>query len=102
MQIGKTVRRLREHRGQTLKELAESCGLSLSYLSLIERDKREPSLANLSKLAEVFDLPPSILVLLSADADTYESDKSGLSNLLMEMVEEVLKDDERYPSLTER
>jgi DNA-binding XRE family transcriptional regulator len=46
------VRIFREHRGLTQAELAEAAGISVPYLSQIERRRRRPSTAVLRRLAE--------------------------------------------------
>jgi transcriptional regulator with XRE-family HTH domain len=42
--IGRVIRGLRKARGLTLTELAEKSGLSIGYLSLVERDRATPSI----------------------------------------------------------
>jgi transcriptional regulator with XRE-family HTH domain len=42
--IGREIRGLRKARGLTLSELAEKSGLSIGYLSLVERDRATPSI----------------------------------------------------------
>ena len=42
--IGREIRGLRKARGVTLAELAEASGLSVGYLSLLERDHATPSI----------------------------------------------------------
>lgn len=42
--IGREIRGLRKARGLTLTELAEKSGLSIGYLSLLERDRATPSI----------------------------------------------------------
>jgi transcriptional regulator with XRE-family HTH domain len=42
--IGREIRGLRKARGLTLSELAEKSGLSIGYLSLLERDRATPSI----------------------------------------------------------
>ena len=41
--LGEHVRNIRKKRGITLKELAEKTGLSIGYISQIERDLTDPS-----------------------------------------------------------
>jgi len=53
--IGSTINTIRNSKGFTLKELAETTGLSISYLSRLENDKTEATLNDLSKLAEAFE-----------------------------------------------
>jgi len=42
--IGREIRGLRKAKGLTLSELAEKSGLSIGYLSLLERDRATPSI----------------------------------------------------------
>lgn len=42
--VGKRIRLLRETLGLTQKEMGEELGVSGSYISMVERDKEEPSL----------------------------------------------------------
>lgn len=51
MNIGTKVRTLRKEKGYTLKEVSGLTGLSISFISEIEREERNPSLSNLEKIA---------------------------------------------------
>ena len=55
--LGEQIRNVRKSRGITLKELAERTGLSIGYISQIERDLTDPSLSTLRKLSEALDVP---------------------------------------------
>src|SRR5690606_34488676 len=61
MTVGQTIRQLRQARGQTQAELAGMLGISASYLSLIETDKREPSIPLLREAASKLGAPASLL-----------------------------------------
>lgn len=50
--FGAEVRSLRKFRGMTLKQLSLTTGVSLSYLSVIERDAGNPSIDVLTAIAE--------------------------------------------------
>lgn len=57
--------KLREHRkkqGMTVQALADACGISRSYITLIENDKRLPGKKNLPKLAATLNLK-TVMVL---------------------------------------
>ncbi len=58
--IGETVTRLRSERGWTQKELAERLGMHPNHVSRMEKDKMQPRRSTLEKLAEVFDVDPSV------------------------------------------
>ncbi len=54
LSLGAKIRENRKARGLTLTEMAEQCGISPSFLSQIERDKANPSVATLKTIARVF------------------------------------------------
>jgi transcriptional regulator with XRE-family HTH domain len=41
--VGEALRRRRQHQGRTLREVAEAAGVSLTYLSEVERGRKEAS-----------------------------------------------------------
>lgn len=49
-----TLRAMRKNRKLTLKRVAEHTGLSLSFLSDIERGRTEPSIKTLRKLSAYY------------------------------------------------
>lgn len=53
--IGSSIRRLRKLQNITLQQLAAATGLSLGYLSYIERNAKSPTLINLQKICEVLN-----------------------------------------------
>ena len=55
--LGNKIRVQRKARGLTLTELAEACEISPSFLSQIERDQANPSVATLHTIANTFGLP---------------------------------------------
>jgi len=64
--LGEELRRFREERGFTLEDLAARAGLSISYLSEIERGRKNPSLKALDQVCRALNLPAGALVTPSA------------------------------------
>jgi transcriptional regulator with XRE-family HTH domain len=56
------LRRLRTARGWTQARVARRVGVSVPYLSMLERGVREPSLAVLRRLARVLGVPTAALL----------------------------------------
>ena len=54
--FGNYVRSLRCDRGMSQEELAYKCGLDRTYMSDIERGKRNISLKNIEVIANAFDM----------------------------------------------
>ncbi len=65
--VGKRLRRLREERGLTQRELAEP-GVSYAYISRVEAGQRTPSIKALRKLAATLAVTPLYLELGTDDA----------------------------------
>jgi len=49
--FGQRVRSFRTATGKSQEALADSCGFDRTYISLVERGRRNPSLVNLLRLA---------------------------------------------------
>ena len=60
--FGERVRSLRTEIGLSQEKLAETTGLHMSYISSIERGRRNVSLLNIIRLAEALAVDPSALV----------------------------------------
>src|SRR5258708_15057200 len=63
MDLGKIIKLLRISAGLKQETLAAKLGVSANYISLIENNKREPSLAFLRNLADELDIPLGMLFL---------------------------------------
>lgn len=53
-QIGNVIRRLRQQRGLSLRQVAEGANLSTSFLGAVERGESDISVGRLASIAEVF------------------------------------------------
>ncbi|MHB0886212.1 MAG: helix-turn-helix domain-containing protein [Bacillota bacterium] len=62
IEIGQTLRRLREEHGYTLSELAKRTELSISYLSEIERNHKTPSVRAIDRLASALGVSKSAII----------------------------------------
>ena len=81
MNLGRAIGLCRNQRGLTQDELAKRAGLSVSYVSLLEQNKRtDPSLSTIQKIAEALRIPSGILFFLAADS----TELSGLPSELQE------------------
>jgi transcriptional regulator with XRE-family HTH domain len=66
-QLGRVVRRLRVERETTIEILAKSSDLHWTYLSGIERGRRNPTLNVLSAVAEALEIETSKLLRLAEE-----------------------------------
>ncbi|MFC7364005.1 MULTISPECIES: helix-turn-helix domain-containing protein [Bhargavaea] len=56
-EVCKEIKRLRKSKGYTLKDVSERTGLSVSFLSQLERGTSSLAITSLKKIADSFDVP---------------------------------------------
>jgi len=61
--LGTQVRRVRLERGMRQEDLAVALGLSVAYVSLIERGRRNPPITTVLALAEALNASPTELLV---------------------------------------
>jgi len=61
--FGKNLKEARNHKGISQEELALSLGFDRTYISMIERGKRNPSLFTIYKIAHFLDTTVAELTL---------------------------------------
>ncbi|MCI9384706.1 MAG: helix-turn-helix transcriptional regulator [Lachnospiraceae bacterium] len=64
--MGEALRLLRIFNGYKSAELVKMLGLSQSYVSELENNKKQPTLVVLERYAKVFDMRKSTLLLFSS------------------------------------
>ncbi len=55
--FGEHLRSLRKKAGLSQEEVADRAGIHVTYLSGVERGLRNPSIMNVSRLAQALDVP---------------------------------------------
>lgn len=81
--IGRSIKFVRVAAGIKQGEMAKRLGISQNYLSLLENNKAEPSLALLRRMSVEFNVPASFF-LLESSVD-FESDEPDVDALLKEL-----------------
>lgn len=96
MIIGKKINAARLREGLTIRDLAEKTGLSIGFISNLERDQTSPTLSNLEIIC-----PPLKINLLDLIAEATESDRVVVTR--REAREEIYRerDDEIHEELNE-
>ena len=81
-EIGRRVRKRREERRLTQEALAEAAGVSVPYVSHIERGIKKPSLGTLLRLSAALDVTVDALLRGNqpAEANAFFSDVQELLN----------------------
>ncbi|MCB1048604.1 MAG: helix-turn-helix transcriptional regulator [Calditrichaeota bacterium] len=86
MNIGLAIKSVRVRSSFSQEELANATGVSTSYISLVERNKRDPSLGFLKRIADALEVPLPILFLLAEQNEAGESRSAGRSVVIEELL----------------
>lgn len=78
MNVGQAIKLCRTQRGISQTDLAQQAECSVSYLSMLENNKRDPTLSTLENIADALGIPVSIIFFLAAEA----SDLKGIDKNL--------------------
>lgn len=68
MNIGSAIHLARTKRKLSQAQLAERANISVSYLSLLERSKRDPPVSTIKRIAVALGVPVEILFFLGAES----------------------------------
>ena len=88
--IGDILKRTRTIYGYKASELSELLGISKSYLSEIENNKKQPSLELLEKYSKIYDMK-----LLSENYEEASKSNKGdkfIRNMMIKLIEKMTPD----------
>lgn len=88
--IGDVLKRTRVIYGYKATEMSSMLGISASYLSEIENNKKQPSLELLEKFAKIYGIRLSSLILLSESIEDAEKKGKGtavIRNMMIHLIE---------------
>ena len=71
MNLGKAIKLCRVQKSLSQSELSKLADISVSYLSLLERSKRDPNFSTVQNIASALNIPVSILIFLATDRDEF-------------------------------
>ncbi len=88
MQFGKTLKLIRVLKVIKQKDLAEKLGISPNYLSLIENDRREPSLSFIRAISKELGVPVSFLFLDTTSEEHMTDEQKALFGKIKNLLRE--------------
>jgi transcriptional regulator with XRE-family HTH domain len=90
MNYGKALRLIRSSRNISQKDLSEAVSLDPSYISLIEKGKRIPTVETLEKIVKELEVPIHLFFLLASGKDGVKrvssSKKADVAELLLDIL----------------
>jgi len=99
MNVGQAIKMCRSRRGLSQAELARRAHCSVSYLSLLENNQRDPTLSTVEKIAVALSVPVGILFFLAADKNDISGMDKELAGQLARTALELLSETNSQPSL---
>ncbi|MDR0803061.1 helix-turn-helix transcriptional regulator [Fluviicola sp.] len=75
MDLGTVIKNNRKQKGQTQEEFAKACGITQTYLSQIEGNKKEPNLSTLKVISDELEIPLPVLFFMSIDSEDVPVEK---------------------------
>lgn len=82
MNVGQAIRLCRTQRKASQTDVAQEASCSVSYLSLLENNKRDPTLSTLIKIADALRVPIGVLFVLAAEHEDLGSVNKKLAGAL--------------------
>jgi transcriptional regulator with XRE-family HTH domain len=96
MNLGQAIKLCRTRRGVCQADLARQAECSVSYLSMLENNKRDPTLSTMTRIAHALRIPVGIIFFLGAEgSDLNGIDKSlqgDLARTALELLNEPISD----------
>lgn len=68
--VSKAIKIIREAKGVSLKALADCAQISVPYLSLVESEKRSPSVDVLRRISEALETPLDVFLSIGSGANS--------------------------------
>lgn len=84
MNVGQAIRLCRTQRGASQSAIAHRAKCSVSYLSMLENNKRDPTLSTVTKIAEALHVPVGLLFVLAADQNELGDIDEQVADQLMQ------------------
>ena len=91
MNIGISIKTIRKNKGLNQAQLADLCGITVTYLSLIENDKKHPTLSLLRTIANSLNIPLPILLFMSLEDNDIADSKKELFGMIKPSIDSILQ-----------
>lgn len=92
MNIGEAIRTLRKNKLMNQEEFSASVGITQSYLSLIEKGHKKPSLEVLQKMANILNTPLPVLFWFGINKEDVSEDKKYVYDILKPSIDNLINE----------
>ena len=90
MNLGETIKLLRKRNRLNQSQLAELCEITVTYLSLIENGKKEPTLSLLKTIANSLQVPLPILLFSALTEEDIPESRKDFFNVIKPSIDSML------------
>ncbi len=90
MKLGDSIKAFRKERKLTQAQLAELCGITTTYLSLVENGKKEPTVALMKTIATQLKVPLPVLLFSAITPEDIPEEKKGFFNVIKPSIDSML------------
>ncbi len=92
MKLGQSIKKLRVNKARQIQGLfAQNIGITQTYLSQIENDKKEPSTEVLQKIANYLEIPLPILFWYGIEESDIRPEKAEYFKVLKPAVDSLVE-----------
>ena len=93
MNIGKSIKELRTiiYPNLNAGEFAKLIGVTQAYISLLEANKRKPSLELLNTISEVFKTPTAIIFWFAIEEKEIRKERLESFNIVKPIIDDLIK-----------
>lgn len=92
MDLGNTIKLLRNQKGIKQNLFAEKCAITPAYLSQIENNLKEPNISTLKIISKNLGVPLPILFFLSMDNDDIKPEKRKAFQILAPSIKSMVNE----------
>ena len=92
MDLGNTIRTIRNRKGFTQIEFANKCNITQSYLSQIESNKKEPNISTVKIISKNLDIPLPVIFFLSMNESDIDETKVESFKVINKSVKNLITD----------
>lgn len=86
MNIGRAIKLCRTKQGASQGAVARQARCSVSYLSMLENNRRDPTLSTLTRVAQALQVPVGLLFFLASEPEDLEPMDEKTVGTLMQSV----------------
>ncbi len=92
MDLGSAIKNARKQKQIKQNAFAELCDISPTYLSQVENNLKEPTIATLEVIARKLEMPLPILFFMALDQKDISPEKQSAYKLLVPSVQSMVKE----------